>query len=159
MRVQTGAQASIINNGSVRRDLPAAPLSWGVLFELQPFANALVTTEVTGVQLRAALENAVSGGRPSAHISGMTVRWDPSAPEGSRVREIRLTDGRVVDDDDVVTLGLSEFLATGGDRYTSLAQGRTTRTTMVDLDAVIAYLQSLPQPVRAPDVGRWIEVR
>ena len=159
MRVQTGAQASLINNGSVRRDLPAGPLSWGVLFELQPFANALVTTVVTGAQLREALENAVRGEQPSAHISGMTVRWDPSAPEGSRVREIRLPDGRVVDDDDTVTLGLSEFVATGGDRYTSLAQGRTTRTALVDLDAVIAYLQSLPQPIRAPDVGRWVAVR
>jgi 2',3'-cyclic-nucleotide 2'-phosphodiesterase (5'-nucleotidase family) len=159
LRVQMGAQASLINNGSVRRDLPAGPLSWGVLFELQPFANALVTTEVTGAQLREALENAVRGRRPSAHISGMTVRWDPAAPEGSRIREVRLSDGRVVDDDDVVTLGLSEFVATGGDRFTSLAQGRMTRTAMVDLDAVIAYLQSLPQPVRAPDVGRWVEVR
>jgi 5'-nucleotidase len=157
--VQTGAQASLINNGSVRRDLPAGPLSWGVLFELQPFANALVRTEVTGAQLREALENAVREPQPSAHISGMTVRYDPSAPEGSRIREIRLSDGRVVDDDDTVTLGLSEFVATGGDRYTSLAQGRMTRTSMVDLDAVIAYLESLPQPVRAPDVGRWVAVR
>lgn len=159
LRVQTGAQASLINNGSVRRDLPAGPLSWGVLFELQPFANALVTTVVTGAQLREALENAVRGEQPSAHISGMTVRWDPSAPEGSRIREIRLSSGQVVDDDDTVTLGLSEFVATGGDRYTSLAQGRTTRTALVDLDAVIAYLQSLPQPIRAPDVGRWVAVR
>ncbi|HYW10569.1 MAG TPA: bifunctional UDP-sugar hydrolase/5'-nucleotidase [Longimicrobium sp.] len=159
MRVQTGAQASLINNGSVRRDLPAGPLSWGVLFELQPFANALVTTVVTGAQLREALENAVRGELPSAHISGMTVRWDSSAAEGSRIREIRLSDGTVVDDDDSVTLGLSEFVATGGDRYTSLAQGRSTRTALVDLDAVIAYLQSLPQPVRAPDVGRWVAVR
>jgi 2',3'-cyclic-nucleotide 2'-phosphodiesterase (5'-nucleotidase family) len=159
MRVQTGAQASLINNGSVRRDLPAGPLRWGVLFELQPFANALVTTVVTGAQLREALENAVRGELPSAHISGMTVRWDPSAAEGSRIREIRLSDGTVVDDDDTVTLGLSEFVASGGDRYTSLAQGRTTRTALVDLDAVIAYLESLPQPVRAPDVGRWQTVR
>jgi 2',3'-cyclic-nucleotide 2'-phosphodiesterase (5'-nucleotidase family) len=159
LRVQTGAQASLINNGSVRRDLPAGPLSWGVLFELQPFANALVTTVVTGAQLREALENAVRGEQPSAHISGMSVRWDPSAPEGRRIREIRLASGQVVDDDDSVTLGLSEFVATGGDRYTSLAQGRTTRTALVDLDAVIAYLQSLPQPVRAPEVGRWQIVR
>lgn len=159
LRVQTGAQASLINNGSVRRDLPAGPLSWGVLFELQPFANALVTTQVTGAQLREALENAVRGRRPSAHISGMTVRWNPAAPEGSRIREIRLSDGRVVGNGDTVTLGLSEFVATGGDRFTSLSQGRMTRTALVDLDAVIAYLQSLPQPVRAPDVGRWVEVR
>jgi 5'-nucleotidase len=115
--------------------------------------------QVTGAQLREALENAVSGDGPSAHISGMTVRWSPSAPAGSRVREIRLSDGRVVTDADTVTLGLSEFIATGGDRFTSLAQGRMTRTSQVDLDALIAYLQSLPQPVQAPDVGRWVEVR
>ena len=159
MRVQAGAQVSIINNGSIRRDLPAGPTSWGTLFELQPFANAVVTVQVTGAQLREALENAVRGGGPSAHISGMTVRWDPSAPEGSRIREIRLLEGRVVQDSDTVTLGLSEFIATGGDRYTSLAAGRMTRTELVDLDALIAYLQALPQPVRAPDVGRWQAVR
>lgn len=159
LRAQAGAQASIVNTGSVRRNLPAGPLAWGVLFELQPFGNALVRTEVTGAQLRAALENAVRGGELDAHISGMTVRWDPDAPDGSRIGEIRLSDGRVVEDADVVTLGLSEFVATGGDRYTSLAEGRTTRTGLADLDAVIAYLQSLPQPVAAPDVGRWVEVR
>ena len=158
-RVESGTQASLINNGSIRRDLPGGPVNWGVLFELQPFANALVRVEVTGTQLKAALETAVNTGRPDAHISGITVRYDPAAPQGQRVREIRLDDGRVVDDDDVVTMGLSEFVATGGDRYTSFAQGRMTRTDMVDLDAVIAYLQSQPQPVRAPATGRWQAIR
>ncbi|HEX8393111.1 MAG TPA: 5'-nucleotidase C-terminal domain-containing protein, partial [Longimicrobium sp.] len=158
-RVQTGAQASIINNGSIRAELPAGTVTWGHFFELQPFANALVTTEVTGAQLRAALENAVSGGRVDAHVSGMTVTWDSTAPSGSRIREIRLSSGRVVRDTDRVTLGLSEFVATGGDRYTSLAAGRTTRTALIDLDALIAYVQSLPQPVAAPAVGRWRIVR
>jgi 2',3'-cyclic-nucleotide 2'-phosphodiesterase (5'-nucleotidase family) len=158
-RARTGAQGSLINNGSIRRGLPAGPLSWGVLFELQPFANALVRLDVTGAQLREALENALASGSPDAHISGFTVRYDPAAPQGRRVREIRLADGRVVDDDDTVTLGLSEFVATGGDRYTSFAQGRMTRMELVDLDALIAYLQSAPQPVPAPDTGRWQPVR
>jgi 5'-nucleotidase len=118
-----------------------------------------VRVEVTGAQLKEAIENAVRGERPDAHLSGMTVRYDPAAPEGQRVREIRLDNGQVVDADDVVTLGLSEFIATGGDRYTSFTQGRTTRTELVDLDAVIAYLQSLPQPVRAPATGRWQPTR
>lgn len=159
IRAQTGAQATLVNNGSVRRDLPAGPVSWGVLFELQPFANALVRLEVTGAQLRAALENAVTNGRPDAHLSGMTVRYDSAAPAGQKVREIRLSSGQVVDDDDVVTMGLSEFIATGGDRYTAFTQGRMTRTELVDLDALIAYLQSAPQPVRAPDTARWQPVR
>ena len=159
IRRQTGAQASLVNNGSIRRPLPAGPVGWGVLYELQPFANALVTVQVTGAQLRQALENALASGSPDAHISGLAVRYDPAAPQGRRVREVRLDGGAVVDDDDVVTVGLSEFVATGGDRYTSFAQGRMARTEMVDLDALIAYLQSLPQPVRAPEVGRWQPVR
>jgi 2',3'-cyclic-nucleotide 2'-phosphodiesterase (5'-nucleotidase family) len=159
LRAQTGAQASLINNGSVRRALPAGPVSWGVLYELQPFGNALVRLEVTGAQLKQALENAVHGGSPGAHLSGLTVRYDPAAPAGQRVREIRLDDGRVVDADDTIAMGLSEFVATGGDRYTSFTQGRMTRTEMVDLDAVIAHLQSLPQPVQPPSVGRWQPIR
>ena len=159
IRAATGAQATLVNNGSVRRNLSGGTLTWGTLFELQPFANALVTVQATGAQLREALEVAVSGNGISAHVSGMTVRWDPAAPSGSRIREIRLDDGRVVGDADTVTLGLSEFVALGGDRFTSLAQGRMTRTELVDLDALIEYLQAQPQPVRAPDVGRWQAVR
>jgi 2',3'-cyclic-nucleotide 2'-phosphodiesterase (5'-nucleotidase family) len=159
VRAATGAQASLINNGSVRRALPAGPLTWGTLFELQPFANALVTVQVTGAQLRQALEVAVSGNSIEAHVSGLVVRWDPATPSGSRIREIRLDDGRVVGEADTVTLGLSEFVALGGDRYTSLAQGRMTRLPLVDLDALISWLQAQPQPVRAPQVGRWQAVR
>jgi 2',3'-cyclic-nucleotide 2'-phosphodiesterase (5'-nucleotidase family) len=159
IRVQTGAQASLVNNGSIRRPLPAGPVSWGILYELQPFANALVTVRVTGAQLREALEVALASGTPNAHVSGLVVRYDSAAPEGRRVREVRLDGGAVVDDDDVVTVGLSEFVATGGDRFTSFTQGRMTRTELVDLDVVIAYLQGLPQPVRAPDAGRWRAVR
>lgn len=154
-RLRTGAQASLVNNGSIRRGLPGGALSWGTLFELQPFQNALVTLRVTGAQLRAALENAVLGSQPDAHVSGMTVTWEPSAAAGHRVREIRLADGRVVGDADTVTLAVTEFLAGGGDRFTSLADAPRTATQWVDLDALIAHVQSLPQPVAPPAVGRW----
>ena len=156
-RVATGAQVSLVNNGSIRRDLPAGVASYGTLYELMPFQNELVTVQITGADLRAALENAIdSQGRIGAHISGMTVRYDPAAPVGSRVREIRLADGRVVRDNTPVTLGTSEFVATGGDRYTMLTRGRLSRTGLVDLDAMIAYLRTLPQPVQPPATGRWI---
>ena len=159
VRSATGAQATLINNGSIRRDLPAGPATYGVLYELQPFQNELVRLEVTGAQLRAALENALAEGAPGAHLSGMAVTYDPAAPQGSRVRDIVLEGGRTVRDDDRVTLGLSEFVATGGDRYTSFTQGRLTRTGLVDLDALVAYLQSLPQPVQPPTDSRWRAVR
>jgi len=159
IRRAAGAQASIINNGSIRRGLPGGPVSYGALYEMQPFQNAIYRVEVTGAQLRAALENAVATGRPTAHVSGMTVAYDSAAPQGSRIRSVRLDGGRELSDADRVTLGLSEFMAEGGERYTSLAAGRRTATGLVDLNVLIDYMLSLPQPVQAPAAGRWRMVR
>jgi 5'-nucleotidase len=156
-RVATGAHASIVNNGSVRRGMPAGIITYGTLYELQPFQNELVTLDLSGADLRAALENALDReGRVNAHISGMTVRYTPTAPQGLRIREIRLSDGRVVGNETRVTLGVSEFLASGGDRFTALTRAPPKRTGLVDLDALMQYLKSLPQPVRPPATGRWI---
>ncbi len=158
-RVATEAQASIVNNGSIRRGLPAGPVNYGMLYEMQPFQNAMYRVEVTGAQLRAALENAVANGRPEAHLSGLTAVYDSTAPRGQRIRSVRLEGGREVAPTDRITLGLSEFMAQGGDRYTSLAEGRRTATGQVDLNVFIDHVRSLPQPVRGPAVGRWRAAR
>lgn len=158
-RTATGAHVGLVNNGSIRRDMPAGPVDYGTLYELQPFQNELVTVEVSGAQLRAALENALGErGGPEAHISGMTVRYQPTAPAGQRIREIRLSDGRMVGPEDRVTVGTTEFVATGGSGFDVLTEGRLGRTGLVDLDALVTYLQSLPQPVTPPEVGRWVAV-
>ncbi|HEX2190849.1 MAG TPA: bifunctional UDP-sugar hydrolase/5'-nucleotidase [Longimicrobiaceae bacterium] len=157
VRARTGAQVALVNTGSVRRAMPAGPITYGMLYELQPFQNELVTVAATGAQLRAALENALAQGEgPDAHLSGMTVAYDPSGAAGSRVREIRLASGRTVRDADTVTVGTSEFVATGGDGYASLRDARMTRLGQVDLDALVAYLRALPQPVQPPRTERWV---
>jgi 2',3'-cyclic-nucleotide 2'-phosphodiesterase (5'-nucleotidase family) len=156
-RVATAAHVSLVNQGSLRRALPAGAVQYGVLYELQPFQNEMVTVQLTGAQLRRALEHALNEeGLPVAHVSGLTVRYDPAAPRGSRVREMRLADGRVLRDTDPVTLGTTEFVATGGDGFVMLREGTLHRTGIVDLDALVTHLQTLPQPMRAPAVGRWV---
>ena len=156
-KTATGAHVSVINNGSIRRGLPGGTITYGTLFELQPFQNELVTVGITGDVLRAALEHALDGdGEPDAQISGMNVRYDPTAPVGSRIREIRLWDGREVAPETPITLGTTEFVATGGDGYGMLDGGTLARTGLVDLDALVRYLQSLPPPIDEPQKGRWV---
>jgi hypothetical protein len=75
------------------------------------------------------------------------------------VRTIRLTDGRTIGDDDVITMGLIEFRRAGGDRYTSWVGAPMSRTGLVDVDALADYLRTLPQPVEPPPVGRLQPVR
>jgi 2',3'-cyclic-nucleotide 2'-phosphodiesterase (5'-nucleotidase family) len=159
-RVETGAHVGLVNVGSIRRSLPAGPITYGDLFELQPFQNELVTVTVTGSILRRALEHALGpDGRPRAFVSGATVRYDPGDAPGERVREIVLDDGRVVQDEDEVTIGTTEFMGLGGDAFTMLVEGEMSRTGLVDVDSLVHYLESLPQPVAPPPIDRWRSIR
>jgi len=159
-RLGTGAHIGFVNVGSIRRGLPAGRVTFGMLYELQPFQNEVVTVQLTGAGLQEVLETALTDdGRPTAHLSGLTVDYAPSGPPGHRIRRMELDDGRVIAPNTPVTVGTTEFLAGGGDRYTAFTRGEKTRTGLVDLDVLVTHLESLPQPVEAPPTGRWRVVR
>jgi 2',3'-cyclic-nucleotide 2'-phosphodiesterase / 3'-nucleotidase / 5'-nucleotidase len=160
-RWKTAAQIAIMNSGGVRAPLAAGPITWGDLYQIQPFDNHLVVLELRGSDLRHALEHAFRRGAPDAQVSGITVAYDPSLPAGQRVLSIQLADGTPVRDDAVYEVAVNEFLASGvGDGYEALGRGLSERPTGVpDLDALIEYIRSLPQPIRAPQDVRLRAVR
>ncbi|MGQ9927262.1 MAG: 5'-nucleotidase C-terminal domain-containing protein [Chloroflexaceae bacterium] len=57
---------AIINGGGIRTSLPAGVLTVGRLREVMPFGNTLCYVDLTGAQLKAALENGYSALRPGA---------------------------------------------------------------------------------------------
>jgi 5'-nucleotidase len=154
-RRATGAQVALMNNGGIRTDLPAGPITWEKLYELSPFGNRLVVLTLTGAKLRQAVEHAVRGSEPNAHVSGLVATYDPSRPAGSRVVSLTLEDGTPVRDDATYTVAVNDFLAGQGDAFTAFADPVARKDTgIVDLDALIDYLKSQPQPVRAPADAR-----
>ena len=131
IRQSTGADIGLTNGGSIRgnRLYPVGHkiTRRDILSEL-PFGNRTVMVEITGRDVKAALENGVSdidnrGGR-FPHVSGLRVRVDGRAPVGSRVRSIEVA-GRPLDLEARYKLASNDFMLAGGDGYTSLARGRT----------------------------------
>ncbi|MCS6880425.1 MAG: 5'-nucleotidase C-terminal domain-containing protein [Oscillochloridaceae bacterium] len=59
---------AIINGGGIRTSLPAGSLTVGRLREVMPFGNTLCYVDLTGAQLKAALENGYSALRPGAAL-------------------------------------------------------------------------------------------
>jgi len=157
----TEAQVGLVNNGSLRRSLPAGPVSYGTLYEFQPFQNELVRLHMDGALLKEVLEHGLTdGGEPWVHLSGIRVDFHPTAPSGARViRILREEGGAAVAPGDSVTVGTTEFLALGGDGFSMLERARMERVGRVDVDALILYLESLGDPVPAPEVGRWVRRR
>ena len=158
-RWAAGTDVGLVNNGSLRRSLPAGDISFGVLYEFQPFQNELVTIRVDGRLLREILEFGLTDdGAPWVHLSGLQVRYDPDARRGDRIREIRREDGTPVQPDEWVTIGTTEFLATGGDGYEVLTRGEVQGTGITDVDGLADYLRAQGDPVAVPEVGRWTRV-
>lgn len=161
-RDATGATLGLVNNGSLRRSLPSGPVTYGDLYEFQPFQNELVRIEGDGAWLRRVLEFGLTDeGAPWIHVSGIQVDVDSSAPRGERVQRIFRTSGSPEDRteiqaNDLVTIGTTEFLALGGDGFQLLGEGRVQRVGIVDVDALIEWLVRLPSPVEAPASGRWV---
>jgi 2',3'-cyclic-nucleotide 2'-phosphodiesterase/3'-nucleotidase/5'-nucleotidase len=150
---------AIVNNGGIRRDLPAGQLEFGVAYELLPFGNRLVKVTLPGSAVKQLLENLVAAGSPRAHISGITVRYDSTARRGDRIRDVRFADGSKLADRKEYTLSVPDFLAQGAEEFAVLTRYPQDPVGLLDLDAFTGYLRRMPQPVQPPVDARWVARR
>lgn len=158
MRAEGKGDVAVMNNGGIRANLRDGPATYGSLFEVQPFANMLYRFTLSGAALRSYLEKLVAK-RLNVHLSGAVVTYDSTAAAGARIRSVRLADGADLKPDGEYTLVLNDFLATGGEGLgLGTAARRTEVLPIVDLDALVSYLRSRPQPVRAPTDARFVAI-
>ncbi len=159
------AEVAIMNNGGIRADLPEGTVTWGQIYQVQPFQNRLLRLTVKGSVLQAALEQCVSGGSggsgggqdhlPDCHVAGVEVWFDGHQATGKRVSRIRFESGKGLDKDRTYTLVVSDFMATGGSGFRMLVGSPKEDLDVVDIDALTRYLGVLRAPVEAPDSARF----
>lgn len=113
-----GTQIAIVNGGGIRRGFDAGEITMGLMYELLPFDNTLVTLKVTGAELKRLLEHGLypDSFRPG-QFYGVEIWHDKDAPAGERITSIRLLDGTLVKDDGIYSVSTLDFLLTGGDNY------------------------------------------
>jgi 5'-nucleotidase len=150
-----GVQLALMNPGGIRQDLlvassgagdPDGNVSYKEAALVQPFANTLVTMDITGAQLRTALEQQwqpAGASRPFLRLgtsTGLVYTYNPSAPAGSHIGTITL-DGAIVTPTQTIKTVVNSFLAAGGDNFAVLASGANKADTgKVDLQAFVDYM-------------------
>jgi 5'-nucleotidase len=157
------AVAALMNPGGVRADLLAGPITYEEAFTVQPFANNLVTLDLTGAQLDCVLEQQYA--RTTAAVvlqPSSTLRYTVSASapagtvadpcSGQKVNGLTI-DGAPVDPATTYRITVNNFLAGGGDGFSQLTGGTGAVTSSIDLDAFTAYLGA-NRPVTAPATDR-----
>jgi 5'-nucleotidase len=151
---------AFMNPGGIRANIEQGEVTWGELYNVQPFSNQLVKMTLTGEQIRKLLNQQWQSNQTRMlQISGLTYTWDASKPIGDKVVDIYLPNGAKLDPNAEYTVTVNSFLADGGDNFTVLKEGKNREVGPVDLDALIHYIQQLPQPFDAQIEGRIQQLR
>lgn len=146
MLYESGAQIALTNGGGIRASIEAGEITVGDVITVLPFGNYIVTLDVLGSDLILALENgltdypAAKGAFP--HVAGIKFTFDPSKPAMSRVTSV-IFEGKEIDPNAYYSVATNDFMAAGGDQYTSLGISAQTGQYAALDEALIAYLETV----------------
>jgi 5'-nucleotidase len=135
------AVLSFMNSGGIRADINAGPITYGEAFSVQPFANVLVTMDMTGAQINALLEQQFTGGNGILQIPD-SLRYTRTTVVGDRAQNITIG-GVPLDTTATYRVTTNNFLADGGDSYSVFTGGTSRFVGEIDLDAFARYVESL----------------
>jgi 5'-nucleotidase len=138
---------AFMNPGGLRADLAGGEVTYKEAADVQPFANSLMTLELTAAQIKSVLEEQwqpPTASRPFLKLGinkEFTYTYDPSAAKGSHITEMWLN-GTKLDTASPTKylIGANSFLASGGDSFFTLAQGTNRADSgQIDLEGMVDY--------------------
>ncbi|GGK93758.1 multifunctional nuclease/2',3'-cyclic-nucleotide 2'-phosphodiesterase/5'-nucleotidase/3'-nucleotidase [Salinibacterium xinjiangense] len=166
---EVGADIAFMNPGGLRADLtyastgandPDGNVTFAEAAAVQPFANTLVTKELTGAQLKAVLEQQwqpAAASRPFLKL-GVSEGFEytyvvnpivAGTPVTGTVTGMSLN-GVAIAPTDVFTVTVNSFLASGGDNFGAFGAGTNpTDSGKIDLQSMVDYFEA--KPVASPD--------
>ena len=145
MRLYYGADCTIMAAGTIRGDqiYPPGVLRIKDIMDCFPFEDPVVVVRVTGADIRAALENAVStypaleGRFPQ--VSNVKMVFDAKAPPMQRVRKVAIGD-EALNEDRRYILATRDYMARGKDGFDSLLyqeNGGTAETVVSEENGML----------------------
>lgn len=141
---------AFMNPGGIRDDIEQGEVTWGELYNVQPFNNDLVKMTLTGQQVIDLLNQQWQNGKTRMlQISGLTYTWS-----NNKVVGVYLPDGTPINPAAEYTVTANSFLAGGGDDFTIFNEGKNREVGPVDLDALVNYVKEQSQPFTAEIEGR-----
>lgn len=151
---------AVANGGGIRASSTIGNFTRKDAKSILPFGNKIVVAEVTGEMVAAALETSVSAVDKLAGgflqvSSGTSYSYDTTKPVGQRVENVTIN-GRPLNKQQVYKLALSNYMYTGGDKYTMFGDAKTlvgANEALTDVELLVAYAKK-SETIRAKAEGR-----
>jgi 2',3'-cyclic-nucleotide 2'-phosphodiesterase (5'-nucleotidase family) len=138
MRRHTGAQVALVNAGSLRASIDRGDITVADVYRAMPYANELVTIDLPGKALQAALDRSARGRRLEEdggflHVSGVHF----TIADGRAQRIMLSPDRRPLDPEATYRVAITDFLYAGGDGYMVFRDRPAVRTGLTLRELVV----------------------
>lgn len=151
----TGADIGFVHGGSLRKDLPGGDVHLVDILDSYPFVDDVNVKEMSGSQIRRALEQSLTFERGLLQLSGLELTYDLEQPKYSRILTLE-KNGQAIADDDLFTVAAPGFLTEGGDLYDSFPESEVIRSVGKVSDVIIDYFRG-NDVVAVPSRGRQFD--
>lgn len=143
MKEAAKVEIAIQNGGGLRRGFDKGDITMGMMYELMPFDNTLVTMKLKGKDVKAALENGIGNDEIGwVQFAGIKIEYDLTRPFGDRITKMTLDNGKAVDLETYYTVVTNDFMYTGGDKYNFSAGIEALDTGVPIRDAIVEVLKA-----------------
>ncbi|WP_308797427.1 choice-of-anchor I family protein [Agromyces silvae] len=160
----TPSEIAFMNPGGLRADLlhgEHGTVTYKDVASTQPFGNTLFQMDLTGAQIKEALEQQWQhdgSSRPKLHLGvseGFSYVYEPEAARGEHIVSMSFQ-GEQIAEDDVFRVTVNSFLAPGGDNFGAFADGTNRADSgQIDLVAAVSYFEEFVTVDPAP-LGRSV---
>lgn len=173
LRLHPEREICMVNSGGLRADLPAGDVTYGDLYDVMPFGNALAYLDVPGAVLLEIARRGTAGDHGALQTVGMTIVYDRSRDTcpnvdrdgdgkigmGDRDRIVTVeVKGRPVEPERVYRLVSNSFIASGGDGMAAilarLPEGsvKILYEQLPVREQVVAHLRRVRPVLNSPDL-------
>ncbi|UQX47439.1 5'-nucleotidase C-terminal domain-containing protein [Bacillus velezensis] len=154
MKAKMKSDFALMNGGGIRDGIKKGPITWGDLYNVQPFGNVLTKLEIKGKDLREIINAQISPVYgPDYSISGFSYTWNP---ETGQAVDVKMADGTDIQPEKGYTVTVNQFMATAaGAKYGPIGKlGKNPVTGPEDLEATVDYVKSFSAPISYQTDGR-----
>lgn len=134
------ADLGIVNSGGLRDSIYPGKVTIETILMVLPFAGEVVTSEVSGQELKNYLEIVLFDLLPGSGSFPQIAGLEATINKPNRKIETLKINGRELDLNKKYVLALPEFIASGGDKYPAL---KYRKYGYVDADLVKEYIQKV----------------
>ncbi len=149
---------ALTNSGGLRQDVDAGIVTVGNLISAFPFPNTIVQLELLGGEIRALFEHGAKLTNGVLQVSGgVAMAYDEKKDIGSRLIKCNIN-GKALEDTRIYKVLTSNFLADGGDGFTSFRKAKSKKKTNIEiLETMVSYLKTFDEYVPKTE-GRVIKM-